>query len=62
MTEDSSSEEDAGDDTEEDAIEGEFYLSELTISSQLSGSGRFDCTAVPYGQGYWSITTPPPRM
>lgn len=62
MTEDSSSEEDSGDDTEEDAIEGEFYLSELNISKQLSGSGRFECSTVPYGQGYWSITTPPPRI
>lgn len=62
MTEDSSSEEDAGADSEEDSIEGEFYHSEINISKLLGESKRFECSTLPYGLGYWSISTPPPRI
>jgi hypothetical protein len=62
INEDSSSEEDTGDDSEEDALEGEFLRSQINISSQLGASNRNECVAMPYGQGFWSIITPPPRM
>ena len=60
--EDNSSEEDTSNDTEEDSIEAEYFNSEISITAQLNASNRNECDAIPYGQGYWSIITPPPRM
>lgn len=59
--EDTSTEEDASDDSEEDGIEAELLLSALSIMSQVMAVNTCRYSATPNGQGYWRISTPPPR-